>query len=118
VALAVGLGFLMPRLRLGFLALALWVAASRAILGAHWASDVLAGVMLGAATAYALRRWYARRGLVFAWRHGAMQARTGGVAWLLRQQTALLLPRVAPTPGAVLPDLAPRWPWRPVRPPD
>lgn len=66
VPLAVGLGFLMPRLRLGFLALAFWVAASRAILGAHWASDVQAGVVLGAATAYALRRWDAWRGLVFA----------------------------------------------------
>jgi hypothetical protein len=118
VALAVGLGFLMPRLRLGFLALALWVAASRVILGAHWASDVLAGVVLGAATAYALRRWYARRGLVFAWRHGAMQARTGGVAWLLRQQTALLLARVAPRARATLRRLALRWPSRRGRPPD
>jgi undecaprenyl-diphosphatase len=121
VALAVGLGFLMPRLRLGFLALALWVAASRAILGAHWASDVLAGVVLGAATAYALRRWYARRGLVFAWRHGAIQARTAGVARLLRQQTVLLLAGVAPAARrarAALRRLAlQRRSWR-VRPPD
>jgi undecaprenyl-diphosphatase len=48
-AAAVAVGLLCPRLRAPLLALALLVAVSRAYLGVHYWSDVLAGSVLGVA---------------------------------------------------------------------
>jgi undecaprenyl-diphosphatase len=94
VALAVALGFIWPRLRLAFLTLALWVAVSRVMVGAHWLSDVVAGAALGAATAYALRLWLARRAEVFVPRPGRLSVRTGALGPLFRREAGVLSARV------------------------
>lgn len=65
MALAVGLAALFPRQRVAFLAIGLWGAASRALIGVHWLSDVIAGACLGGATACLLARQFARRGIAF-----------------------------------------------------
>lgn len=90
VALAVALGMLWPRLRLAFLTLAVWIAASRLMVGAHWASDVIAGMALGPAVACALRLRYARRGRVFVLRHGRLMARTASLGPLMRREIVAL----------------------------
>jgi undecaprenyl-diphosphatase len=95
VALAVALGFVWPRLRLAFLSLALWVAVSRVMVGAHWLSDVVAGAALGAATVYALRLWLARRGEVFVPRRGRLTARTAALGPLFRREARALPARAA-----------------------
>lgn len=88
VALGLALGFLIPRWRVALLSVALWVAASRVIVGAHWASDVVAGIALGTACVFALRLWYARRGRVFVLRNGGLQPRTACLVPFLRNRIA------------------------------
>ncbi|MGV8840025.1 MAG: phosphatase PAP2 family protein [Bauldia sp.] len=66
-------GFLLfPRLRLPFLAIGLAVAVSRIVVGAHFPSDVLAGLFVGAAWAYALAGLLAWRGIAFHRRGGSL----------------------------------------------
>jgi undecaprenyl-diphosphatase len=64
-ALGVALALLFPRLRWVFLALGFWIAVSRLFVRAHYPSDVLAGCLLGAGTAWLLARLLAQRRLVF-----------------------------------------------------
>ncbi len=64
-AAAASLSFFMPRRAALFFALALPVAASRLIVGAHYPSDVLAGAILGVASALAVARIFARRKIAF-----------------------------------------------------
>ncbi len=64
-AAAACMSFFLPRLAPLFYFLALPVAVSRLILGAHYPSDVLAGAFLGVGSAYAVARFYARRKIVF-----------------------------------------------------
>jgi membrane-associated phospholipid phosphatase len=65
-ALAVALAVLWPRLAPTFVVLASWGALSRALLGVHWASDVLAGATLGSLMVWLVlwqfrkRLWWAR----------------------------------------------------------
>lgn len=47
LAFAVAIGFLFPKARIAAFAIALWVAASRFFIGAHYFTDVAAGVALG-----------------------------------------------------------------------
>ncbi|NTU67542.1 MAG: phosphatase PAP2 family protein [Chlorobiaceae bacterium] len=54
LSVAVALSLLQPRYRLPFLAAGVLIAASRVVLCHHYLSDVLAGSMLGAATAMLL----------------------------------------------------------------
>lgn len=68
-ATAVVLALLFPRLRRPALILGAVVAVSRILLDAHFPSDVIAGLALGAAVPLALAHALARRGLVF--RHAA-----------------------------------------------
>jgi lipid A 4'-phosphatase len=62
-ALAVGLTLLWPRGVALYAALALLVGASRIIIGAHYVSDVLMGLAIGGATAWAIWRGFARAGI-------------------------------------------------------
>ncbi|WBU63450.1 phosphatase PAP2 family protein [Paracoccus aerodenitrificans] len=65
IALATGLGALFPRHRTAFMVIGIWIAASRALIGVHWFSDVIAGAALGWVTAWLLKHWFARRGIAF-----------------------------------------------------
>jgi membrane-associated phospholipid phosphatase len=62
-ALAAALAMLWPGARVPLLVAGAWIAASRALIGAHYAADVLAGMALGCAVAWlardrlAARRW-------------------------------------------------------------
>jgi lipid A 4'-phosphatase len=62
-ALAVGLYLLWPRGVVLYAALALLVAASRIIIGAHYVSDVLMGLAIGGGTAWAIWQGFARAGI-------------------------------------------------------
>jgi membrane-associated phospholipid phosphatase len=65
MALGVALALLFPRLRWVLLCLGLWIALSRLFVGAHYPSDVIAGIMLGGITAWLMARALARRRLLF-----------------------------------------------------
>jgi len=65
-ALIVALALIAPRLRWLLAVLGLWIAASRVIVGAHYPSDVVAGIIIGGAFSYCCARWMARRRLGFA----------------------------------------------------
>lgn len=56
-AIAVSLGLYYPALLVGLIFCALSVAASRVILGLHYLSDVLAGVLIGTVIGVAVFQW-------------------------------------------------------------
>jgi undecaprenyl-diphosphatase len=64
-ALFAALALLFPRLRALFIGVALWLAATRVIIGVHYPSDVIAGLALGFWFAYATAIVFSRFGLVF-----------------------------------------------------
>ena len=64
-ATAAALSYFAPRLRLPLFLVAALVALSRLMVGAHYPSDVLAGIIFGVGTAIYVRRAFATRGLVF-----------------------------------------------------
>jgi membrane-associated phospholipid phosphatase len=63
--LACVLAFLFPRAKWLLLCAALWLGATRAIIGVHYPSDVLAGLILGGWVAYAWAVLLARRRILF-----------------------------------------------------
>jgi len=65
VALAFVIGFLSRRWLLPLLAVALVVGVSRVAVGAHYPTDVLAGIVVGTLGAYAVRNVFAARGWLF-----------------------------------------------------
>jgi undecaprenyl-diphosphatase len=65
MALGTAVALLFPRLRWVFLCLGFWVAMTRVFVRAHYPSDVVAGCLLGAFTAWLLARVLARRRLIF-----------------------------------------------------
>lgn len=65
-AAMLALAWIYPRGRVAFFAIAVTVAASRVIIGAHYASDVIAGSYLAFAVAFLARRWFEREGLPVA----------------------------------------------------
>ena len=62
-AAMLALAWIYPRWRFAFFAVAVVVAASRVIIGTHYASDVVAGAYLAFAIAFLARWWFQREGL-------------------------------------------------------
>jgi undecaprenyl-diphosphatase len=85
-AAAVAVGVVSPRLRKPLLTLAVLVAASRVYLGVHYATDVLAGSLLGAAIGLSI-------GLAVRW---VQAAPTGLVPSLVRSGTSSTPSRRSP----------------------
>ncbi|WP_321378710.1 phosphatase PAP2 family protein [Rhizobium sp.] len=56
---------IMPKYRLTFLVLALWFGMTRVVVGAHYPSDVVAGLCFGAGFAWLVARLFACYGLGF-----------------------------------------------------
>jgi len=82
-ALAVALGFVLPRGRYLLLAFASAVAASRFMTAKHYLTDVIAGAAIGWLVALAIQRWFELRGILFARRADDTRRVKGGelVAW-------------------------------------
>ena len=88
-----GLSYFAPRLRLPLFLVASLVAVSRLMVGAHYPSDVLAGIVFGVGTAIYARRAFATRGLVFrrvgdrirVRRAGSLSAALGALADRVRR---------------------------------
>jgi undecaprenyl-diphosphatase len=87
VAAAAALSFFLPRRTWLFFALALPVAASRLIIGAHYPSDVLGGVFLGLASAFGVARVFGRRKIAFTLRASDLLPQARGV--LLQTKTQI-----------------------------
>ena len=64
---------LIPRLRWVWVALGLWIAASRIVVGAHYPSDAVAGFAYGATFAWLLALWFAKRRLLFTGQGGVIR---------------------------------------------
>lgn len=84
---------LYPRYRAPALIVALWIGFSRVVIGAHYPSDVIAGLMFGAWVAYAFAIFVANRGILFVARPGHLPAPAAhvqrlGLAFLPRPRSA------------------------------
>jgi membrane-associated phospholipid phosphatase len=66
LALATALALIFPRHAIALMCIGAWGAISRAMLGVHWVSDIVAGAMLGTLGVLWLKTLFARKGLVFA----------------------------------------------------
>lgn len=64
-AVALALGYLAPRFRVVFLAIALVFSAPRVFAGSHFPGDVLAGAALAVIVAPLIQRWFEAKRLVF-----------------------------------------------------
>jgi undecaprenyl-diphosphatase len=71
-AVAAIVALLFPRLRPAVLILAAALACTRIIVGAHYPSDVIAGLGFGMWFAYAMATGFAARGLIFEARQGGL----------------------------------------------
>ena len=80
MALGVALGLLFPRLRTAFFCAGFWIAFSRLATRDHYPSDVVAGSILGAITAWLLARALAQRRLVFGFDSLGNLIRRSGVS--------------------------------------
>lgn len=78
-ATVTALAFMAPRLGSWLFVLAVLIAASRVITGAHYPSDVIAGAALGFATVIVMRRAFAARQIVFRSRKSGIEARGAGL---------------------------------------
>jgi membrane-associated phospholipid phosphatase len=62
-AAMIALAWIFPRWRWSFVAVAAVVSSSRFVIGAHWASDVVAGAYFAFAVALPMRQWFERDGV-------------------------------------------------------
>jgi len=84
-ALAVALALLLPAWRAWFFAAGALLAATRMVVNAHFASDVAAGLLVGAAGAFLVAQVCAARGWVFVrYRGGAPGPAAPGRLWRRR----------------------------------
>ena len=75
-AMAIIMALLLPRWRWSIIAAWLFVAATRALIGAHFPSDVIAGVTLGMVVTWVYARSMARRRILFEFdKNGRLQLR-------------------------------------------
>jgi undecaprenyl-diphosphatase len=90
-ALMVG-ALIFPRFRVPIVAAGLLIAFSRVIVGAHYPSDAVAGVALGAGIAYFVARYLLRRGVAFRVdEFGRVRPRSGAACAARRRSWARLL---------------------------
>jgi membrane-associated phospholipid phosphatase len=66
MAIMTALAVLLPRYRVAFFTAAVVIASFRVIVGAHYPSDVIAGIALGYLSTHWLRYWFVRRNLLTA----------------------------------------------------
>jgi undecaprenyl-diphosphatase len=93
-ATLVAVGLIFPRARAALWVYALVIAASRVIVLAHYASDVIAGAAFGAFGAIVVRDWFAARRLGFyVDRDGRVQAMPGPSLHRLMRVAAQLVGR-------------------------
>jgi dolichol-phosphate mannosyltransferase len=64
-AMAVALGWFLPKWRTALYTVAILVAISRMVLESHYLADVMAGALVGSVSAIVLRRMFAARRIVF-----------------------------------------------------
>jgi membrane-associated phospholipid phosphatase len=69
-ALATVLGILWPKARVVLYTIAVWIAASRVLIGQHYFTDALGGAILGTVFPFFVRDRFAARGWLFAPRPG------------------------------------------------
>ena len=81
VALAVALGLLAPPVGRWLLLVAFAVGASRVIVGAHYASDVLGGAALGLLVSLGLAIAFADRDIVFSRTREVLRVKARGSVW-------------------------------------
>ena len=80
-ACAAAVGWFAPRLRFALFLAATLVGVSRVAVGAHYASDVVAGAVIGWLSAAAARRVFAARGLAFRLSGSRILVRRAGLIW-------------------------------------
>jgi len=88
-ATATALAFMAPRAGKALIGLAILIGLSRVITGAHYPSDVIAGMALGVATTIFMRRAFAARGIVFRRRASGLELRGAGLVWPALRRAAL-----------------------------
>ncbi len=82
------IALLFPRLRLPCFVLALWFGCTRILVGAHYASDVAAGLAWGAWFSYFSAMIFARHGMLFTYDIAGWPVRRRGFRFLRRRRRA------------------------------
>lgn len=80
-ATATALAFMAPRAGKALILLAALIGLSRVVTGAHYPSDVIAGMAIGVAVVMFMRRAFAARGIVFRERASGIELRGAGLVW-------------------------------------
>ena len=80
-AMAIALTLLFPRFKWLWIAIGLWIAFSRVVVGAHYPSDIVAGFLYGAVFAWLLAKYCTNRRLLFRVSgEGIRLPKTGGLS--------------------------------------
>jgi dolichol-phosphate mannosyltransferase len=87
-AMAVALGWFLPKWRTALYTVAILVAISRLVLESHYLADVMAGALVGSVSAIVLRRMFAARRIVFEPHGSAIRVRSIGQPYEM-QETGL-----------------------------